>query len=135
MCIYGKVIKFVSVILCIYHINGFHIAEGFLFFFLALFFMAFCMLLPGCFQAPKAIRGGVLICFFQVRTHGTLERYGFAKNWLWSVDHDPQQMATSSSKRAYLMFLLFDTKFLFFSLCLRYTIMLMSIQFNLIMCI
>ncbi|KAK6153092.1 hypothetical protein DH2020_012731 [Rehmannia glutinosa] len=37
-------------------------------------------------KPPKAIRGGIPICFPQFSVFGTLEQHGFAKNKLWSLD-------------------------------------------------
>lgn len=41
------------------------------------------------FKPPKAIRGGIQICFPQLGNHGVLEQHGFARNRLWSVDESP----------------------------------------------
>ncbi|KAL8136384.1 hypothetical protein V2J09_002385 [Rumex salicifolius] len=49
------------------------------------------------FKPPKAIRGGIPICFPQFGGHGSLEQHGFARNRLWSVDQDPPPIPTNSS--------------------------------------
>lgn len=41
------------------------------------------------FKPPKAIRGGIPICFPQFGGCGSLEQHGFARNKIWTVDEDP----------------------------------------------
>ncbi|KAG2568532.1 putative glucose-6-phosphate 1-epimerase [Panicum virgatum] len=41
------------------------------------------------FKPPKAIRGGIPICFPQFGTQGNLEKHGFARNRLWVIDDNP----------------------------------------------
>ncbi|EMS64149.1 Putative glucose-6-phosphate 1-epimerase [Triticum urartu] len=48
------------------------------------------------FKPPKAIRGGIQICFPQLGNHGVLEQHGFARNRLWSVDESPPLPDTTS---------------------------------------
>ncbi|KAL9224112.1 hypothetical protein vseg_000181 [Gypsophila vaccaria] len=48
------------------------------------------------FKPPKAIRGGIPICFPQFSNHGPLEAHGFARNKVWSVDTDPPPLPTNS---------------------------------------
>ncbi|KAL6843861.1 hypothetical protein ACP4OV_026432 [Aristida adscensionis] len=38
------------------------------------------------FKPPKAIRGGIPICFPQFGTQGNLEKHGFARNRFWAID-------------------------------------------------
>ncbi|KAF2309638.1 hypothetical protein GH714_004401 [Hevea brasiliensis] len=49
------------------------------------------------FKPPKAIRGGIPICFPQFASHGGLESHGFARNRIWSIDSDPPSFPTVSS--------------------------------------
>ncbi|KAK3152279.1 hypothetical protein QOZ80_2BG0156770 [Eleusine coracana subsp. coracana] len=49
------------------------------------------------FKPPKAIRGGIQICFPQLGNHGVLEQHGFARNKFWSVDESPPPLPVSSS--------------------------------------
>ncbi|XP_011043933.1 PREDICTED: putative glucose-6-phosphate 1-epimerase [Populus euphratica] len=48
------------------------------------------------FKPPKAIRGGIPICFPQFGSHGSLEQHGFARNKFWSIDSDPPPFPTNS---------------------------------------
>ncbi|XP_020264976.1 putative glucose-6-phosphate 1-epimerase isoform X2 [Asparagus officinalis] len=41
------------------------------------------------FKPPKAMRGGIQICFPQFGNCGSLEQHGFARNRMWSIDNDP----------------------------------------------
>ncbi|KAL9242912.1 hypothetical protein vseg_016869 [Gypsophila vaccaria] len=41
------------------------------------------------FKPPKAIRGGIPICFPQFGSRGLLEQHGFARNRMWAVDEQP----------------------------------------------
>ncbi|GAB4838259.1 hypothetical protein Ancab_027788 [Ancistrocladus abbreviatus] len=54
------------------------------------------------FKPPKAIRGGIPICFPQFAGHGSLEQHGFARNRFWSVDPDPPPFPTNPSNKAYI---------------------------------
>ncbi|WVZ77667.1 hypothetical protein U9M48_025508 [Paspalum notatum var. saurae] len=49
------------------------------------------------FKPPKAIRGGIQICFPQLGNHGVLEQHGFARNRFWSVDENPPPFPVSTS--------------------------------------
>ncbi|OAY29507.1 hypothetical protein MANES_15G150300v8 [Manihot esculenta] len=40
----------------------------------------------------KAIRGGISVCFPQFGNLGLLEKHGFARNRLWSLDSDPSPL-------------------------------------------
>ncbi|KAJ6293681.1 hypothetical protein OIU76_021862 [Salix suchowensis] len=48
------------------------------------------------YKPPKAIRGGIPICFPQFGSHGFLEHHGFARNRFWSNDTDPPPFPTNS---------------------------------------
>ncbi|KAG8384874.1 hypothetical protein BUALT_Bualt04G0163700 [Buddleja alternifolia] len=43
-------------------------------------------------KQPKAIRGGIPICFPQFANFGSLEQPGFARNRLWSLDSSPSPL-------------------------------------------
>lgn len=44
-------------------------------------------------KPPKAIRGGIPVCFPQFGIFGSPEQDGFARNRLWSLDSDPSPLA------------------------------------------
>ncbi|KAI3416686.1 Glucose-6-phosphate 1-epimerase [Psidium guajava] len=54
------------------------------------------------FKPPKAIRGGIPICFPQFANHGSLEQHGFVRNRLWIVDNDPAPLPINSPSKAYV---------------------------------
>ncbi|WOL19745.1 glucose-6-phosphate 1-epimerase [Canna indica] len=54
------------------------------------------------FKPPKAIRGGIPICFPQFGNHGNLEQHGYARNRFWSIDKDPPPFSTVSPNKAYI---------------------------------
>ncbi|XP_050136714.1 putative glucose-6-phosphate 1-epimerase isoform X2 [Malus sylvestris] len=49
-------------------------------------------------KLPKAIRGGIPVCFPQFGNLGSLEQHGFAKNRLWSVDSDPSPLPPTNNQ-------------------------------------
>ncbi|KAK3005365.1 hypothetical protein RJ639_015468 [Escallonia herrerae] len=49
------------------------------------------------FKPPKAMRGGIPICFPQFGNCGSLEQHGFARNKLWTIDEDPPPLHTNDS--------------------------------------
>ncbi|XP_043812151.1 putative glucose-6-phosphate 1-epimerase isoform X3 [Manihot esculenta] len=53
------------------------------------------------FKPPKAIRGGIPLCFPQFGI-GALERHGFARNRFWSIDNDPPPFPTNTSNKAFI---------------------------------
>ncbi|KAK3413142.1 putative glucose-6-phosphate 1-epimerase [Eucalyptus grandis] len=50
------------------------------------------------FKPPKAIRGGIPVCFPQFGNLGSLEQHGFARNRVWSVDSDPSPLPPADSQ-------------------------------------
>ncbi|XP_018680923.2 putative glucose-6-phosphate 1-epimerase isoform X4 [Musa acuminata AAA Group] len=50
------------------------------------------------FKPPKAIRGGIPICFPQFGSHGNLEQHGFVRNRFWSIDSSPPPPTVSCNK-------------------------------------
>ncbi|BAS90863.1 Os04g0603000 [Oryza sativa Japonica Group] len=54
------------------------------------------------FKPPKAIRGGIPICFPQFGTHGILEKHGFARNRFWAIDDNPPPFPTSTAAKAFV---------------------------------
>ncbi|KAH9715971.1 hypothetical protein WN944_022696 [Citrus x changshan-huyou] len=52
------------------------------------------------FTHPKPIRGGIPICFPQFANHGSLEKHGFARSRVWSIDPDPPPFSANSSSQA-----------------------------------
>lgn len=49
------------------------------------------------FKPPKAIRGGIPICFPQFGSFGSLEQDGFARNRLWSIDSCPSPLPAANN--------------------------------------
>ncbi|CAI8618020.1 unnamed protein product [Vicia faba] len=49
-------------------------------------------------KAPKAIRGGIPICFPQFGNCGSLERHGFARNRMWAIDENPPPLPPNDSR-------------------------------------
>ncbi|CAD6261926.1 unnamed protein product [Miscanthus lutarioriparius] len=62
------------------------------------------------FKPPKAIRGGIPICFPQFSNFGNLEQHGFARNRTWCVDNDPPPFPVPTSNTAYVDLILKPTE-------------------------
>ncbi|WOK98300.1 glucose-6-phosphate 1-epimerase [Canna indica] len=62
------------------------------------------------FKPPKAIRGGIPICFPQFSSHGSLEQHGFARNKLWTIDTDPPPLPSNSLIKAFVDLILKPTE-------------------------
>ncbi|KAA3478081.1 Aldose 1-/Glucose-6-phosphate 1-epimerase [Gossypium australe] len=54
------------------------------------------------FRPPRAIRGGIPICFPQLKSTGSLEQYGFARNRIWSIDPDPPPSPSDIIHKAFV---------------------------------
>ncbi|XP_019052597.1 PREDICTED: putative glucose-6-phosphate 1-epimerase isoform X2 [Nelumbo nucifera] len=50
------------------------------------------------FKPPKAMRGGIPICFPQFGNCGSLEQHGFVRNKIWTVDDNPPHLHLNDSK-------------------------------------
>lgn len=50
------------------------------------------------FKPPKAIRGGIPICFPQFGSFGSLEQHGFARNRTWAIDNSPSPLPLANNK-------------------------------------
>ncbi|XXG64449.1 hypothetical protein AAC387_Pa05g2405 [Persea americana] len=53
-------------------------------------------------EPPKAICGGIPICFPQFSSHGALEQHGFARNKIGRFDTDSPHFPTNSSNKAFV---------------------------------
>ncbi|KNA07412.1 hypothetical protein SOVF_172070 [Spinacia oleracea] len=49
------------------------------------------------FKPPKAMRGGIPICFPQFGNCGLLEQHGFARNKVWTIDEIPPPLPPNDS--------------------------------------
>ncbi|KAL2340301.1 hypothetical protein Fmac_008241 [Flemingia macrophylla] len=54
------------------------------------------------FKPPKAIRGGIPICFPQFGGLGTLDQHGFARNRTWTIEDDPPPFPTNTLSKAFV---------------------------------
>ncbi|KAL5570991.1 hypothetical protein UlMin_020588 [Ulmus minor] len=64
------------------------------------FFLGF--LLPAIYMPPKAIRGGIPICFPLSFWWKIYMIHGFTRNRLWSVDSDPPPFLTQTYNKAFV---------------------------------
>ncbi|KAL4376491.1 hypothetical protein GQ457_02G001010 [Hibiscus cannabinus] len=49
------------------------------------------------FKPPKAVRGGIHICFPQFGNCGSLDQHGFARSKIWTIDDDPPPLNPDDS--------------------------------------
>ncbi|RWV87715.1 hypothetical protein BHE74_00009520 [Ensete ventricosum] len=61
------------------------------------------------FKPPKAVRGGIPICFPQFSSHGNLEQHGFARNKFWSIDTNPPQLPSNNLVKTFVDLILKPT--------------------------
>ncbi|KAF8379653.1 hypothetical protein HHK36_029097 [Tetracentron sinense] len=55
------------------------------------------------FKPPKAMRGGIQICFPQFGNCGSLEQHGFARNKIWTIEDNPPPLHPNDAKgKAYI---------------------------------
>lgn len=59
------------------------------------------------FKPPKAMRGGIPVCFPQFGNCGSLEQHGFARNKFWTVDDNPPPLHPNDSHEKSFIDLLF----------------------------
>ncbi|XP_039062599.1 putative glucose-6-phosphate 1-epimerase [Hibiscus syriacus] len=50
------------------------------------------------FNPPKAVRGGIHICFPQFGNCGSLDQHGFARSKIWTIDDDPPPLGPNDSR-------------------------------------
>ncbi|XP_020226292.1 putative glucose-6-phosphate 1-epimerase [Cajanus cajan] len=62
------------------------------------------------FKPPKAIRGGIPICFPQFGSLGTLDQHGFARNRFWTIDDCPPPFPTNTLNKAFVDLILKPTE-------------------------
>ncbi|KAL6620725.1 hypothetical protein ACP70R_035864 [Stipagrostis hirtigluma subsp. patula] len=58
------------------------------------------------FKPPNALRGGIQMCFPQFGNSGTLERHGFARNRIWTLDDEHPINHNDNGNKAFVDLLL-----------------------------
>ncbi|XP_073061885.1 putative glucose-6-phosphate 1-epimerase [Primulina eburnea] len=49
------------------------------------------------FKPPKAMRGGISVCFPQFGNCGSIEQHGFVRNRIWTIENDPPPLPPNDS--------------------------------------
>ncbi|KAK9271918.1 hypothetical protein L1049_002284 [Liquidambar formosana] len=61
-------------------------------------------------KPPKAIRGGIPVCFPQFGNFGSLEQHGFARNRFWSLDNDHSPLPPAKNQSSVVDLILKSTE-------------------------
>ncbi|BAU00619.1 hypothetical protein VIGAN_10222800 [Vigna angularis var. angularis] len=62
------------------------------------------------FDPPKAVRGGIPICFPEFKNRETGENHGFARNRIWVIEENPPHLSGDFKAKVYVDLLLKSSK-------------------------